>query len=429
MVEAEILDQLVAVPADTLLVIAAHPSAPSKIITDVLGWSKRAGLNNVAIEVLVQTTAFDPLFSKAGSEEAEDLNEFEAKDLKTVKPKHWKFPQNPYGNTDYTAYTLEWGETKIGLGSITVGVLPRIQLGTYPILDILGIQNLTLKGNLVREGRLDAAGVMSVWWIPTGSVLNRYAFLDLPEEALNSTDYIKHAFYSSIGLRGSLRILEPWSAHIGASYIFAGLAGNFDIETLPDLLLPIADQASGEFGLAPHLDGNMLMINFATDFRFNRRDSIVLMGRFVPFAKARVGVNIDEWAGVDTGVEDITLDGDIDFSVAYGGVTNPVNSYAVALAWQFSWKHIEARVGWGISAVPYTWVIGPFDMSYKFGGKTRRTQTKIKKGWKDNRKDLRKDLVDVDPDTPSQPTTDVPDEPTSESSDEAEEKPEAPADE
>ena len=39
-------------------------------------------------------------------------------------------------------------------------------------------------------------------------------------------------------------------------------------------------------------------------------------------------------------------------------------------------------------------------MSYKFGGKTRRTQTKIKKGWKDNRKDLKQDLIDVDPDAP-----------------------------
>jgi hypothetical protein len=234
---------------------------------------------------------------------------------------------------------------------------------------------------------------MSVWWIPTGSVLNRYKFLNLPQEALDSADYIKHAFYTSIGLRGSLRISEPWSAHVGASYIFASLAGNFDIDTLPDLLLPIADQASGEFGLAPHLDGNMLMINFATDVRFNRRDSIVLMGRFVPFAKARVGVNVDEWVGVESGVGDINLDGDLDFSVAYGGVTNPLNSYAISLAWQFSWKHIEARFGYGISAVPYTWVIGPFDMSYRFGGKTRRTQTKIKKGWKDNRKDFRQDSL------------------------------------
>jgi len=406
-VEKEALDLLVKLSADTQVVIVAAPKVPYEVIANVITWAKRAGLQKIAIQVEEEQSVFDPLFSTHTTGDVHDLNEFEAKDLKSVKPKHWKFPQNPYGNTDYTAYALEWGETKIGLGSITVGVLPRIQLGTYPILDVLGIQNLSLKGNLLRNDRLDAAGVMSVWWIPTGSVLNRYdKILGLPQEVLDGSQYIKHVFYSSVGLRGSVRILEPWSAHIGASYIFSSMAGNFDFETLPDLLLPIADQASGEFGLAPHLDGEMLMVNLATDVRFNRRDSIVLMGRFVPFARARVGVNVDEWAGVDTGVDELpSLDGDIDFSVSYGGVTSPTKSYSLALAWQFSWKHIEARVGYGISAVPYTWIIGPFDMSYRFGGKTRRKQTKIKRGWKDNRKDLRKDRVDVGEDVQESEST------------------------
>jgi biopolymer transport protein ExbD len=413
-VEKEALDLLVKLPADTQVVIVAEPQVPYEVIASVITWAKRSGLQNIAIQVEEEVSVFDPLFSKHDTEEAEDLNEFEAKDLRSVKPKHWKLGQKPYGNTDYTAYALEWGETKIGLGSVTVGVLPRIQLGTYPVLDVLGIQNLSLKGNLLRNDRLDAAGVASLWWIPTGSVLNRYdKILDLPDAVLAGSQYIKHIFYVSVGLRGSLRILEPWSAHIGASYIFSSMAGNIDFETLPDLLLPIADQTSGEFGLAPHLDGEMLMVNLATDLRFNRRDSLVLMGRFVPFARARVGINIDEWAGVDTGVEELpSLDGDIDFSVSYGGITSPTKSYSVAVAWQFSWKHIEARVGYGISAVPYTWIIGPFDMSYRFGGKTRRRQTKMKRGWKSNRMDLRKDRIDVDEDAQGvEPSEAAPEEP------------------
>ena len=75
--------------------------------------------------------------------------------IKELKPKRWKFPQNPYANTDYTAYTLEWGEVKAGIGSVSAGVAPRFQLGTIPVLDVLQMWNLreTVSDELPRQAK------------------------------------------------------------------------------------------------------------------------------------------------------------------------------------------------------------------------------------------------------------------------------------
>ena len=34
-------------------------------------------------------------------------------------------------------------------------------------------------------------------------------------------------------------------------------------------------------------------------------------------------------------------------------------------------------------------LLGTVDLSYRFGGKTRRTEVRIKKGWEDNRRDIK----------------------------------------
>jgi hypothetical protein len=54
----------------------------------------------------------------------------------------------------------------------------------------------------------------------------------------------------------------------------------------------------------------------------------------------------------------------------------------VAAGYQASWKHLEARLGIGWSAVPYTWVLQSFELSYKFGGPTRRAERHIRHGFR-----------------------------------------------
>ena len=56
--------------------------------------------------------------------------------MKFLEPRHSRLDANARGQTDFTAYTLEWGEVKIGLASVSVGALPRLQLTTVPLLDV-----------------------------------------------------------------------------------------------------------------------------------------------------------------------------------------------------------------------------------------------------------------------------------------------------
>ena len=67
------------------------------------------------------------------------------------------------------------------------------------------------------------------------------------------------------------------------------------------------------------------------------------------------------------------------------------DTYVASIAWQFAWKQVEARVGWGAAAVPYAFLLQTTELSYRFGGATRRTEYRMRRGWRQNRRDLRKD--------------------------------------
>ena len=73
--------------------------------------------------------------------EAEAVPQLSRSQHNWLEPRRAVLPQNPYAQTDFTAYVLEWGETKIGAASITVGALPFTQIGTVPALDALGVVN------------------------------------------------------------------------------------------------------------------------------------------------------------------------------------------------------------------------------------------------------------------------------------------------
>ena len=80
-----------------------------------------------------------------------------AKMHRWLKPRHHLLGANPRNNTDFTAYTLEMGEVKVGVASVMMGVAPRTQLGTVPLLNALGVYNGSLKVNVVRTGPVDLA--------------------------------------------------------------------------------------------------------------------------------------------------------------------------------------------------------------------------------------------------------------------------------
>ena len=118
--------------------------------------------------------------------QAEEMQNLSRKQVKWLRPMAKRFEQNPYQHVDFTSYTLEWGEVQLGFNSMNVGVLPRTQIGTRPLLWATGLQNASAKTNVARVGAWDLA-VNGSW-------------LSLPSNEFKIT-------YLGGGISNSLRIL------------------------------------------------------------------------------------------------------------------------------------------------------------------------------------------------------------------------------
>jgi hypothetical protein len=279
--------------------------------------------------------------------------------------KRSKLPGNPRGQTDFTAYTLEWGETKLGLATITVGLLPRTHVGTVPVLDALGVPNAHIKVNPLRIGRYDLA--------VTGS-----------HYAMSRDDF--NGYHSSAGITQSVQLAAPWSIHVGANYSVIGSDGIPLPSTLPDAIQSdkISDAqleaAKANLGMDDlSFRAEAVTLQVATDIRFNRRDSLILQAKAMTWANIETGFTPPPVLGLDEAME-----------IADGGKAPIAETYVASAAWQFSWKQVDLRIGAGISNVPGAWLLQSTDLSYRFGGKTRRTESRMSKTWKKNKADTKR---------------------------------------
>ncbi|MDP6933893.1 MAG: hypothetical protein QGG40_13295 [Myxococcota bacterium] len=293
------------------------------------------------------------------------------KEFKWLKPKRGRLPQNPYGQTDFTAYTLELGEVKIGVASITAGVLPGVQIGTVPALFALGVPNVNVKTNFFRAGPLDG-----------GLYATRYQ-LSLPD--IIEDERFTFA-YSGLGAVLSLRLAPPWSIHAEGHYDIISLDGIPDPSIASGYMGTSEAQVNEyvELASANEISANATMsaarLKVATDVRFNRRDSLVLQAEALVWVGADAEVTLPPIAGLELAV-----------STNYDQSFEIQDTYVASIAWQFAWKQIEARIGWGAAAVPYAFLLQTTELSYRFGGATRRTEYRMRRGWRQNRRDLRKD--------------------------------------
>lgn len=370
---------------DLRVVVVADPEAGYARVSLVLRLAQETGARvaTVVEQGEGSQAGGDPLFPGLGGREGvTELGVVDNDQIKDLKPKRWKFPQNPYASTDFTAYTLEWGEAKIGLGGFTYGIAPRIQLQTNPLFDAVGVLNGTAKANLARQGPLDFGVLGQAYFIPVDGLLNAVdeisgGGLGLSGSVAGEDLFLQNATLFGVGGQVSLRLAEPWSLHGKVTYLRVGAKGNFNLIELPDLLIP-GLTIGGDNQVVPRIQGDLVSFQVATDVRFNRRDSLVLQFRGPIYAGAR--------GAVDGSFEGIN--GDLDFIVAYSDYVSVDQFYAATLSWQLQWKHFEARVGAGISDPQFAWIIQAFDLSYRFGGKTRKDERTIRKGFKENVKDL-----------------------------------------
>lgn len=286
-----------------------------------------------------------------------------------LKPLRVRLPQNPYGSIDFTAYTLEPGEVRLGLASVHVGVAPRVQLGTVPVLDALGVYNGSAKLNLVRVGPVDLALQGSHYQLPIAGFVGRQ---------------------TNLGGMASVQVVGGWSIHAGATYNLLSAEGAPDLTDLPPALLAAtggadlesANNAIQQFAGQTAVDttARAVTVKVATDVRFNRRDSLVLQGQAMV------------WGGVQSeGEEAIPPILGLDQALADREGQIPVqDTYVASAAWQMQWKRAELRIGAGISSVPGAWLVQSTDFAWRFGGKTKRDERKLRGAWRDNKRLIEK---------------------------------------
>ncbi|MDP2315666.1 MAG: hypothetical protein Q8P41_22400 [Pseudomonadota bacterium] len=266
------------------------------------------------------------------------------------RPVHHRRPAHARGQTDFTAYTLEWGEVRVGLKNSGVGVLPRTQLTTQPLLDVLGAPNASMKVNALRAGPLDLSATAD--WGMT-----------------QDTDLF--ATFIGAGATVSLQIARPWSVHGGASWMEAHVEGTPELEAFALILgetsgVRVSPQALEAAENVLVLDGHLraLTAHAATDVRLNGRDSIVLQARAVLWSEVDVPRFFERVAPDRAGWVPLT------------------SAYTVSLAWQLSWRNVDVRIGGGISSVPGAWLLNSVDLAYRFGGPTRVTERRAQVAWR-----------------------------------------------
>ncbi|MFN7145882.1 MAG: hypothetical protein ACK4YP_19050 [Myxococcota bacterium] len=256
-------------------------------------------------------------------------------------PRHRRPPVDR-AQTDFTAYTLEWGEVRVGLGGVGVGVFPRTQVSTLPVLDALGLPNVSAKMNAVRAGGFDLA-LAGTW----GGLL---------DETMEGT-------YLSVNAAASLRVAKPWSVHVGGGWARVTAGGTPRLDALALLMggsgggvPPRAALSALEEQLSFDLSLSGVTARVATDVRFNRRDSLVLQAHAVLWS------SVDVPPLVERLVEDRT------------GFVPVTDMYTASLAWQLSWRNVDARVGLGVSSIPGAWLLNTVDLAWRFGGPTRAAE-------------------------------------------------------
>ena len=304
-----------------------------------------------------------------GATKAPELSEAQ---LRWLKPRRHLMGQVPRAQTDFTAYALEFREVRIGLANITMGALPRVQVATVPLMWAVDIRNAQMKANPIRFGGLDVAVEWDLYGIPL-------------------EDF--EAKYRGIGGTVSLQVIEPLSVHGGFSWASLTFGGT------PDGLLPLAENGAlisqnedleefvrqikesdtvsevlenGEINIT----AEAVILRFAADYRFNRRDSLVFQIQAMVSGNAKGNVELPPILGLEDAL-----------SVNREETVSAADAYTASLAWHSAWKRWETRFGAGVASQRGAWLFQAMDVSYRFGGETRNTERRTRSTWRRNRGD------------------------------------------
>lgn len=240
-------------------------------------------------------------------------------------------PVEPRYETDFTAYTVPQKHLRAGIVSLDYGLLENASLGTTPLLYVFGVPNLRAKVTAIRSPKFDASVQAAVAWRDFDGIV----VTSWPIQA-----------------NASWIVTPRFSLHGGGRWENVTLSGEATLDELGTAaaallgtdLGPELDEAlssSGALYAGAHL--SLVQGQLAADWRFNRRDSLILQWKGWLHLRARVD------AGYETESEDVRV-----------GVTTqldrPLDDEAIGvttLSWQFSWEHLHLRLGLGIPGQGY----------------------------------------------------------------------------
>lgn len=273
-------------------------------------------------------------------------------DAHALSPKRVNMEPSPYAQTDFTAYTLELGETRVGLGSVAVGVMPRVQVGTQAAADVLGALNGNVKADLLRLGPVDFA-------VQGGLVSYR--------------DDEMAARYLRGGLSSSAKLSSHASLHGGVSYasLYAGGTPNLDKLATPFSWIAgwrPTDEAISQAEDRLEFEGTAKVVTarVAADYRFNRRDSVIIQGQSMVWGESNFPVEIPT-----------TVTGGDPVAPESSGWMNVTDAYVASLSYQASFRNFDLRVGFGTSSLPGAWFLQATELAWRFGGETRRAEARV----------------------------------------------------
>jgi hypothetical protein len=317
------------------------------------GWSGTIG-DEVQAEVLIEPVIQDSeLLSPDQMALAAAVPQVTRTQIDWLRPRLRKLPPNPRAQVDYTAYTLDFGEVRMGLSNTQIGILPRTQVGTNLPLNLLGIQNANIKVNPLRLGRMD---------------------LSLQGSGYRYTQEQFAAQYWTMGPTVSAVLSERWGMHLGAQYWSVAMRGTFSAGEVYS-----AFGLVDELGLFPNIayQGQAASARLAVDYRLNRRDSFVLDLSSVLWMQDITGGSAKVPAMLSP-------------YVATNDDWSPLNSYRATLAYQMDMKRLSLKAGVGVSSPSYLWLLTSFEASYRFGGTTKADERRQRSSWRQDKRSQRK---------------------------------------
>ncbi len=259
---------------------------------------------------------------------------------------------DPAYESDFSAHTIGARKLRVGLMNIDYGLLDNLQVGTAPMLDLLGVYNLHGKVTAIQTERVDLAfEATGMFWDGTWGA---------DQESIGVTAWPLMA-------TGTWTISERFSAHLGYRWDNVDVGGSFDSEDLVQgvatvLGLDLSDElyAALEDKGTFYGGGRMSLgqSRLALDYRLNRRDALILQVWRYNSLNAR----IDAGATVD---ETVAAGAAVHIQQPLEGVFAATSS----IAYQLTLPRLRLRVGLPISgpdALPTLWLPQAFELYWLF---------------------------------------------------------------